>query len=300
MTFDKKYVVLDDDSIKNGGTSLTLKGILEKKYDQCLFINADTISENLLKENKNKIWIIGNIHSFLNDDNKINLLFSILISYFFVKIEFDYNFCLYRGEIPHEYLGKTKCDCPHGTNGHPLLSKIYDLICKKSKHIFFMSERQRSVFSYHLPLLPFEKTSILSSCFSNDDFETMNDFKNNSKNKKFAVLAGHGGWHSKAKGLEEAKNFCEINKIDYDILPNQNHKDHLKTLSRYSGLVFLPIIHDTCPRCVIEAKLMNLKVITNINSQHTTEYWWNNDLETLKYLKERPEKFWQIINQLNE
>jgi len=293
------YVVLDDDSIKNGGTSLTLNSILEQKLNECYFINASNLSEEEIEKNKNKTWIIGNIHSFLTD-KKVNLLIYILENLSFVKIEFDYNFCVYRGEIPHRLLADQECNCPHGRNGHPALSKIYDLICKKTKHIFFMSERQRCIFSCHLPILKFEKTSILSSCFSKKTIERMLQLKQNPKNKKFAILSGFGGWHSQAKGTEEAKNFCEANKINYDILPTQDHENHLALLSQYEGLVFLPIIHDTCPRCIIEAKIMGLKVITNINSQHITEEWWDEEEKLLEYLKERSSVFWQKIKSIYE
>ena len=60
----------------------------------------------------------------------------------------------------------------------------------------------------------------------------------------------------------------------------------------------MPIIDDTCPRCVIEAKLLNLDVLTNINSQHTTEGWWNKSLEQIEiYLKNRPKHFWKIVDE---
>ena len=62
-----------------------------------------------------------------------------------------------------------------------------------------------------------------------------------------------------------------------------------KKLSSYKGLISLPIIEDTCPRVTIEAKLMGLEVITNENSQHTLENWWNKPLDEIEnYLKERP------------
>ena len=72
----------------------------------------------------------------------------------------------------------------------------------------------------------------------------------------------------------------------------------LDKLSEYKGLIFLPIIEDTCPRITIEAKLMGLEVITNENSQHTTESWWNSSLDEIEnYLTERPNLLHQkLIN----
>ena len=61
--------------------------------------------------------------------------------------------------------------------------------------------------------------------------------------------------------------------------------------------MFLPIIDDTCPRCVIEAKLLGLDIITNVNSQHTTEGWWHSTRDDIKeYLEQRPKHFWSVID----
>jgi hypothetical protein len=294
---DKKYVLLDDNSIEIGGTNLTSLSIIEDRKNQIYSLNTGSLSFIDIEENKDKIWIIGNILNLLNNlnDSIIEKLFKTVK---FVKLEFDYNFCPYRGETPHKILGNQLCSCPHGLTGHKTLSVIYDNITKYCSHMFFMSERQRAIFINHLPLIDISKTSVLSSCFSKNSLELFESLNGCEKNNKYAILEGYGGWHSKAKGLEEAKNFCEVNKISYDILPTQKYEDHIKLLSKYKGLVFLPIIEDTCPRCIIEAKLLGLDVITNINSQHVTEWWWKDIDQIKNYIKSRPKYFWQIIDSL--
>jgi len=144
----------------------------------------------------------------------------------------------------------------------------------------------------------FDKTSVLSSCFTKDSLDLIEIHALNHKNDQYAILEGYGGWHSQAKGVTEAKNFCVTNNIPYQILPNQPYENHIKTLSRFKGLVFMPIIDDTCPRCVIEAKLLGLDIITNVNSQHTTEGWWNSTREDIKtYLEHRPKHFWSVLDE---
>lgn len=293
-----KYVLLDDNAIEIGGTNLTILSMIEDRSNDIHSFSTSKITTEEILSNKDKIWFIGNIMNFLQrkDQDIIDVLFNTISN--FIKIEFDYNFCIYRGEIPHQILGNTKCVCPNGYSGHATLAKIYDYIIKKSLHIFFMSERQRSIYAQHLPLLDFSKTTILSSCFSKSDLILMEKLKHTTKNNKYAILQGFGGWHSQAKGLDNAIQFSEINKILYDILPIQKHENHLKTLSEYKGIISLPIIDDTCPRAIIEAKLLGLEVITNINSQHTTESWWKNDSMTLDYIKSRPGVFWSKIDSI--
>jgi len=84
------------------------------------------------------------------------------------------------------------------------------------------------------------------------------------------------------------------------LLKTETQEEMLQKLSTYRGLIFLPLIEDTCPRVVIEAKLLGLEIITNSNSQHIKEDWWKDksigDIE--EYLKERPNFFWKTIHQL--
>lgn len=290
-----KYVLLDDDAIEIGGTNLTILSMLEDKINETIKISTNTLTKSDIIKHADKTWILGNIMGlFQKQDDTASTLFDAIKN--FVKIEFDYNFCAYRGEIPHEKLGNTRCSCPYGTTGLNQISSVYDKILNNSKHIFFMSERQRAIYANHMPLLNFSKTTVLSSCFSKASLELFEQLKRTEKNNKYAILQGFGGWHSEAKGTEVAKNFCTTNSLDYDILPIQKYEDHIKTLSKYKGIVFLPIIDDTCPRAIIEARLLGLKVITNINCQHVTEWWWKDESKTLEYIMSRPKVFWSIID----
>ena len=295
MTVNQKYIVLDDCLIKNGGTYLTLDSILESRNEDCFTVSFSTLTKNFIDSNKDKLWILGNVMKVVAE-NKTEELFKILEECRFVKLEFDYNFCPYRSEFGHEVFKKQKCECPHGTSGDSVLSKMYDLITLNCKHSFFMSERQRAVYSAHLPMLDFSRSSVLSSCFSKSSLELFEKYKNNAKNDKYAILEGYGGFHSFAKGVKEAKDFCEANNLKFDILPNQDYEKHIETLSHYKALIFTPVIHDTCPRCIIEARLLNLDVICNNNCQHIYEFWWKDKSKTLNYLKERPNYFWSILD----
>lgn len=294
-----KYVLIDDNAIEIGGTNLTILSMLEDRIEHVVKLSTSSFTKNDIAQNLDKVWIIGNIMGLAQrgDSSLIEALFSSVKK--FIKIEFDYNFCQYRGEIPHQKLANTRCLCPYGATGVTILSDIYDFILQKVGHIFYMSERQRAIFANHIPNLDFAKTSILSSCFAKKDLALFDSLKaSKEKNNKYAILKGFGGWHSEAKGTDNAKNFCIVNKLEYDILPIQKYEDHIKTLAKYKGLVFLPIIDDTCPRAIIEARLLGLEVVTNINCQHVTEWWWKDESKTLDYIKSRPQHFWDMIDTL--
>jgi hypothetical protein len=149
-----------------------------------------------------------------------------------------------------------------------------------------------------MPNIKLEKTSILSSCFSIAQLDLFEQKRSQRlHNGKWAILGGFGGWHSQAKGLQEAISYCVANSLKYDILPIAEYEVHIDRLSNYKGLVFLPIVDDTCPRCIIEARLMGLEVITNANSQHVTEQWWR-DGQVKEYIAGRPAELWRVIDDL--
>ena len=72
----------------------------------------------------------------------------------------------------------------------------------------------------------------------------------------------------------------------------------LRVLAKSKGLCFLPTGADTCPRLVIEARLLSCELELNENVQHVTEEWFNtSDLTvTENYLKSRPTAFWKRVN----
>ena len=67
----------------------------------------------------------------------------------------------------------------------------------------------------------------------------------------------------------------------------------LQKFATYKGFIFLPRGYDTCPRTVIEAKLLNCQLITNDYVQHKNESWFNGSSEdAMLYLRSRTKLFW--------
>jgi hypothetical protein len=291
-----KYTLIDDAVMSLGGTSLTLDAITEPFKDECELISSANLCKTHLQFKHPKVWIIGNTLG-LNKESYETLI-EILQTKRTVKIDFDYGFCKYRGPTPHRILGKKECDCT--TNPETLtLKNIYTLIHSNCSAIYYMSEHQRQIHKTFFPVSD-EKSLVLSSCFTSSSLSKMREFRNMEKNEKYAIIQGHPGWHSQAKGVSESVNYALQNNLNYDIISTKTHDEMLKKLGSYKGLIFLPIIEDTCPRITIEAKLMGLEVITNDNSQHAKESWWNSSIDEIEsYLAERPNILHQQISNLN-
>jgi hypothetical protein len=296
------YVFVDDSAIALGGTALTLEAIIEPIQDRVEFVKTSDLTLQHLQFKKPKIWILGNITSLTAGAHEA--LYQLMTDEPFVKIEFDYGYCKFRGEIPHQKLGGDLCDCPSTLDPTAtVFSELYNLVKQKALHIFYMSEEQRN---FHLcKVLGAEnapRTSVLSSCFLEKDLSKMEFLRQKPKNGKHAIIDGLGGWHTQAKGVNEALDMAQASELDYSLIKTQTHEELLDKLSDFSCLIFLPIIHDTCPRIVIEAKLMGLDVLTNSRSQHVYEDWWHNKSveETHKYIRERPKWFCSKLKEIYE
>ena len=294
------YVFIDDSCTPLGGTALTLNAIVEPFKDKVEFVKTSDLTPEHLQLKKPKLWILGNIVGI--NQTSFDTLCKIMDSHPFVKIEFDYGYCKYRAEVAHQKFTGSICDCTNNNDPQAApLKAIYHFLREKALHIFYMSEEQRN---FHLAksigVENSSKTSVLSSCFTSSDITLMEKLRDKPKNGKYAIIDGQGGWHSQAKGVDEALDVASASGIKYELLKTNTHDEMLEKLSSFSGLIFLPLIHDTCPRVIIEAKLMGLKIITNSRSQHVYEDWWldKTPAESQSYLEERPKWFLRKLKEL--
>jgi len=160
-----------------------------------------------------------------------------------------------------------------------------------------MSKKQMDIYLKHTNIDK-DKCIVLSSVFDDDFFSKIEDLRNQYKDKKDEkwVVSSSPSW---IKGAMDAERWCTNNNIDYEKLHDKTYDEALKMLAKSKGYCFLPLGGDTCPRMVIEAKLLNCDLELNNNVQHSEEEWFNtSDLQTIEsYLKERPSVFWSSIQE---
>jgi len=159
----------------------------------------------------------------------------------------------------------------------------------------FMSEEQRSVYKTSLPDLDETKTTVLSSIFDDQFFQQIQTLRSNSPEKTGPhVVLGSRSW---VKGFAESEKWCKENNVEYEVISNLPHSEVLNRLAVSKGIVFKPTGLDTCPRYVIEAKLLGCTLEVNENVQHLNEEWFNtDDLDSIvTYLSSRREVFWNSV-----
>jgi glycosyltransferase involved in cell wall biosynthesis len=206
-------------------------------------------------------------------------------------VEYDYKFCKYRSIEKHKKETGIECDC-HNDRYGMFMSSFF----AGAEHVFYMSEKQRGVYQERFPFITDEKTTILSSVFETSDLEFMERLRKSREDSKISpkyVVLGSSSW---IKGTEETQSHLEDCQIDYATLSGLSYHDMLRELSTYTGLAFMPLGGDTCPRVVIEAKMLGLELMLNENVQHASENWFNGSLDEIEsYILDGHNRFWGKI-----
>ena len=242
-------------------------------------------------------------------------------------LEYDFKFCKYRSPLLHFKAnnGARECDCV-GSDHSVFIEAFY----KNAENMFWMSQKQRDIYCELFPSLSVISsgnvgTTVLSSVFSETQINKLSSLREkykdpSSRNNKVAILSS-GTW---IKGLEESKKYCVDHGYEIELLlPTTDNNRFLEQLAHCSALCFLPLDWDTCPRLVIEAKLLGCKLLINENVLHAKEDWFglsgaapiandqknaqeedgsalliseNNCKSVEKYLFSRPALFWDKIS----
>jgi|TARA_R100000081_G_C4815761_1_gene174891 hypothetical protein len=281
----KKIIFVADAFSKDfiGGAELSTDALISKTNKKIQTIRSHLLTDNFIKENKDNIWIFGN---FSNVNNRL--------IYYFIKsnidyhiIEYDFKYCSFRSPQKHE-MNSGVCNC-HKEN----VGKIISLFMNKANSLWFMSEKQKNVYTEKFNFLDKETTQVLSSIFLDSTIHKMLNMKN-KKNNKYLIFDSNN-W---LKGTTAAINYAKNNNLSFELVKNLKYEKMLEKLSASKGLIFLPHAHDTCPRITIEAKLLDCDLILGENVLHKEEQWFKGtNEETVNHLLSNGEVFWRFLDE---
>ena len=266
-----------------GGAELTSDAIISGSDLDIRKVKSLDINDNFVKNNLDSKWIFGN---FTQVDR--NVLINIIKSDIrYDIIEYDFKFCKLRSPKKHIFFQGT-CDCSKETHG-----KLISIFFHKSRKIWFMSEKQKTIYMTHFPFLQNSKVEVLSSVFTEQTLSKLSSI-NVQKNDKYLIINSNSWIKSTKKCIQYALN----NNLSYELVSGLSHNKLINKLASSRGLIFLPSGGDTCPRIVIEAKLLNCDLRLNDNVLHKDEEWFSGDNKnTLLYLKNNNKRFWESFNE---
>ena len=266
-----------------GGAELTSQALIDASRDEIFCVKSDSVTMETLQSGAGKLWVFGNFGSI-----NANLIPTIVGNLKYVILEYDYKFCLHRSIELHKKAEGSECDCDKRDIGKMVSAFFYG-----ARHIFWMSAAQRDRYLQSFPFLAQRPHTVLSSIFSSETLAEIDNLRSISRERSGWIVLGSSSW---IKGASDAEQWCKDEKKEYEVVWNLPYFDLLKKLSCAEGFVYLPRGGDTCPRMVIEAKLLGCKLHTNIDVQHSEEPWFKRSPEEIEtYLAERPSIFWETV-----
>jgi hypothetical protein len=282
-----KYVFVADMFASDyvGGAELTTEAILKAvpEGSSIFKLHSQSLTDTIVEANPDKTWILCNWTQAPME----GLVELVNQSHRFFVVEYDYKYCAHRSSHLHKLQTKQDCNCQNERRG-----KFVSAFYRKAQHVFFMSEGQRQEYFKQLPVLlnHQERFTVLTSVWEPEDLDFLSSLKTPNQNETWAVLTG-GSWIKNQSATEE---YCKTRGIPYELVGNLPYRDFLKKLAQYKGLVFHPAGFDTCPRMVVEARILGLELDLNENVQHQNEEWWSSG-NLVTYLKDRLFYFWKIV-----
>ena len=268
----------------SGGAELTTQALIDSSPLPVYKLKSQHVSMELLKSGADRYWIFGNFAN-LNPQ----LIPTIIGNLQYSIIEYDYKYCKYRSPEKHAFEEKKPCDCHEQFNG-----KLVSAFLLGATNIWWMSEAQKEHYHKLFPFLTEKTNTVLSSVFDHKTLGMIKLLRSDPHEKKGWVAIGSNSW---VKGADDAKQWCIDNKKEYELLWNLSYQETLAKLASAEGFVCLPKGADTCPRMVIEAKLLGCQLQLNDNVQHKNEEWFaTDDIENVEgYLYAAHSVFWNGI-----
>ena len=291
---DTEVVFVSDLFVEDyvGGAELTSEALILESPFKLQKLRSRDVNLSTLEQGSQKFWIFGNF-SQLNPE----LIPTIVANLKYTILEYDYKYCRFRSPEKHAATVGSPCDCHDQLNGKLISSFYYG-----STALWWMSQKQKETYLRLFPFLNEKDNIVLSSVFSKDTLGILGWLRKqveaSSVPRNKWIVLGSQSW---VKGFDAAKKWCEDNKKDYEVVWNVPYNQVLDKLARAEGFVYLPAGADTCPRMVIEAKLLGCQLHLNDYVQHKDEEWFNSSIEEIHdYLYVAPQIFWKGIRTIME
>lgn len=283
-----KVIVVNDMFVEDyvGGAELTTQALIDASPFEVFKLRSRDVTLQHLKDGADRFWIFANFAQL-----RAELIPSIVGNLKYAIIEYDYKYCRHRSPELHAQRDQSQCDCAEQMNGKLVSAFFYGAM-----HIWWMSELQQKRYIELFPFLAERNNTVLSSVFDDSTLALIKALRiqGSGTERKGWIVLGSNSW---IKGADDARTWCSDHDLEHEVVWNVPYEQLLEKLSHARGLVYLPRGGDTCPRLVIEAKLLGCELIINDNVQHRYEEWFNcNDLQRIEeYLYTARKVFWNGI-----
>ena len=98
------------------------------------------------------------------------------------------------------------------------------------------------------------------------------------------------------KNMNDSIKFCEVKNLKYELVEDKIYEKFLEKLSNNNTLIFFPKTPETLSRICVEARMCNMKVITNALVGAAKEEWYKfKGLELIDIMKYKKQEIINLI-----
>jgi len=221
-------------------------------------INSSVVNTTFINENIKSKFVIANFLRLQKDC--IDLLIK----------EADY--VIY--EHDHKYL--VTRDPSYFENFKAPKDKIINYeFYKHAKAVFGQSKFHCDIIKKNLSLDNIYNLS--GNLWSLDSLEKIKEFSKKEKKNVYSIMESN----ILHKNTSDAIRFCKYKQYPYELIQSNVYYSFLEKLGQNKYLVFLPKTPETLSRIVVEARMMNISVITNNLVGASFEPWFESKGEEL-------------------
>lgn len=257
-----KFVFIADffvDEILGGGelNNEELFLILKEEGHEVLKIKSQNVTTEFLYNHRDENFVIFNF-IYLKEAHKSSLS----------KIKY----IIY--EHDHKYI-KSRNPADYSDYLAPKSEIINYDFYKNAKAVFCQSKFHAEIVEKNLNLNNI--INLGGNLWSEETLSTMREHSVKNKTQKCSIM------HSNIehKNTRDAVIYCEYKQIPYELIPPTSYETFLDNLSNNSKLIFFPKTPETLSRIVVEARMMNMGVITNSRVGASSEPWFQKKGEEL-------------------
>ena len=279
----KFYMVMDFYfSEIQGGAEINAESLIDRMTSVGIQINkmkSADVTVDFLSSNKDCVFIFSNF-ILLKEECKqfaINNL----------------NYFVY--EQDHKYI-KSRNPIGYVDFVAPISERINIDFYSAAIKVLFLTKLSMDVFQLNTDLT--NLLNLESSVWRRDELDYLKTICNNDKLNKIAIMNST----NPIKRRQDCISLCKKNGWEYELIGDKNFKKFLEKMSRYEKFLFLTGHLETCARVVVEAKMLNLKVITNKKLiGAASEPWYGlSGLELIDKMEEissqMPQKILEALN----
>jgi len=250
------YVFVADffaDEVPGGGelNNEELINIMSSSKKNIIKIKSRNISKQFIENNSNCKFIIANF-IMLSDESK--------------KCFLNKNYVIY--EHDHKYI-KSRNPADFKDFKAPKDQIINETFYQNARAVLCQSNFHKNIIDKNLTKV--NTISLSGNIWSIEILNLIEEICIQNKIDKYAIM--NSNIHH--KNTSDAVKYCLYNNYDYVLIPSMPYKQFLTELGKYTKLIFFPKTPETLSRIAVEARMMNMSVLTNSNLGASGEEWFS-------------------------